>query len=337
MTNQSSAAKDLTTKAQSALELIASADQLENWRIKYLGRKGLVSQLLRGVKDLPPAERQSAGQAANHLRQALEADYQKKFEEIQLTPSPRLGEGRGEVDKKGSLHPLTLTIRRLQEIFTDLGFMLVEGPLVEDPQYNFDLLNIPPEHPARAETDTFFVKGGHVLRTHTSPVQIRSVKENNLKPPFKVVSIGRCFRAEKLDPTHSHTFHQVENLVIGSDVTIATFKGVVEEFYSRFFKQAIVSRLRPSYFPFVEPGFEVDISCLFCQTGCRVCKRTGWIEMMGAGMVHPTVLKNMAIDPEQYQGYAFGGGIERLTMLQQDINDLRQFWSGDVKLISQFS
>jgi phenylalanyl-tRNA synthetase alpha chain len=219
-----------------------------------------------------------------------------------------------------------------------MGFQLAEGPLVEEARFNFDMLNIPLEHPARAETDTFYLENGHILRTHTSPVQVRTVLENNLTPPFKIFSPGRTFRSEKTDATHESTFHQFEGLAVGDNITIAGFKGDIEQIFARFFGQNISVRLRTSYFPFVEPGFEVDISCVFCQAkGCRVCKHSGWIEVMGAGMVHPNVLRNMNINPEKYQGYAFGGAIDRLTMLRHGINDIRLFWSGDIDFLRQFS
>lgn len=332
--------KKLQSEAVASLGAVSEAANLEDWRVKYLGRKGTVPMLLRGVKDLSIKERRVFGEEANKVRRELEQLYETK-QKVASGPvdwAVAKEEVGSEPSAPGHLHPLTLTIRRIENILSDMGFTIAEGPLVEDPVYNFDLLNIPLEHPARAATDTFYVEGGRVLRTHTSPVQLRSVLENNLRPPFKIFSPGRVFRAEKTDVSHDATFYQFEGLVVSDSITIADFKGVIEEFYSRFFDKKVITRLRPSFFPFVEPGFEVDISCVFCQgKGCRVCKQSGWIEIMGAGMVHPNVLKNMNIDPAKYQGFAFGGAIDRIAMLRHDIPDIRLFWSGDLKFLRQFS
>ncbi|HBE90056.1 MAG TPA: phenylalanine--tRNA ligase subunit alpha [Candidatus Andersenbacteria bacterium] len=331
----------LSLAAAQSLMQTASLSNLENWRIHYLGRKGEIPRLLREVKNLPPADRQIIGQQGNQLRHDLTAAYEKKLLSFsgQLASAPASRPAQSPVEvRPGHLHPLTLAGRDLQTIFYQLGFQLVEGPLVEETKYNFDLLNIPLEHPARAETDTFHLPDGLVLRTHTSPVQLRSVLANGLVPPFQVYSIGRTFRAERTDASHDHTFSQIEALMVGDAISIADFKGVVEYVYSNFFRQSVATRLRPSYFPFVEPGFEVDMSCVICQQkGCRVCQQTGWLEMMGAGMVHPNVLRNMNIDHHKYQGFAFGGGIERLAMLRHSIPDVRLFQSGDLKFLRQFS
>jgi phenylalanyl-tRNA synthetase alpha chain len=336
MTKPLPAAGALLKQARQQLDAIHTRAELEAWRLEYLSRQGSVSRLLRAVKDLPLDERQVAGQERNQLRQELEALYQQHWEKLQLSVAPATPQASEK--KTGALHPLTLTVRRIQEIFTELGFTLAEGPLVESTKYNFDKLNMPPEHPARAETDTFYLANGHVLRTATSTVQIRGVEEGKLTPPFRLFSPGRVFRAEKIDPTHSHTFYQFEGLVVDRQVSIADFKGVIEHFYSTFLQQVVTTRLRPSYFPFVEPGFEVDMSCIFCQQkGCRVCKKTGWVEIMGAGMVHPQVLRNMKVNPADYQGYAFGGAVDRLTMLHRNIADIRQFWINDFKFLSHFS
>lgn len=324
----------LKAEAEAALEAIKTTADLEAWRVKYLGRKGLIPQLLRNLKNLSLEEKRTLGPEAQALRQELEAAYKTEWQKYAaaVTEKPTTTNG-----KHGALHPFTLTIRRIRDILMELGFTPVEGPLVESPEYDFDKLNIPPEHPARAETDTFYLTTGQVMRTSTSPVQLRGIEQNNLKPPIKICSPGRVFRAEKMDATHSHTFHQFEGLSIDTNVTLADLKGTVEAIYSKFFGQPVQTRLRPHYFPFVEPALEVDISCIFCQQkGCHVCKQTGWLEVMGAGMVHPVVLKNMQIDPAKYQGFAFGGAIDRLAMLRFNVNDIRQFWSGDIKFISQF-
>lgn len=333
----------LKSEAAAALKEAATAQELETWRIQYLGRQGAIPRLLRTIKDLPLELRRTIGQQGNTLRQELEQAYAAKKKTmpagLPAEASAKAGKTPGVKEAGvGHLHPLTIATRDIQAIFSELGFLLAEGPLIEDPKYNFDLLNIPLEHPARAETDTFNLTNGMVLRTHTSPVQLRSVLTNNLTPPFSVYSPGRTFRAERTDASHEHTFSQVEALMVGNAITIADFKGTVEYLYSKFFNQDITTRLRPSYFPFVEPGFEIDMSCVICrQQGCSVCQRSGWLEMMGAGMVHPNVLRNMNVDHKKFQGFAFGGGIERLAMLRHGISDIRLFLSGDLRFLRQFS
>lgn len=332
----------LKNKALQSLAKVAIAQELEAWRITYLGRKGAVPKYLRQIKNLSLEERRIIGKRGNEFRHNLEEQYKQKKQQFITTASTTTGipttTAVPEEPATGHLHPITLSIRRIQNILMSLGFTSVEGPLVEESRYNFDLLNIPLEHPARAATDTFYLKNGHVLRTHTSPVQLRAVLEQNLTPPFKIFSPGRTFRAERTDASHEATFHQFEGLAIGKDMTISDFKGIIETFMSEFFSAEATIRLRPSFFPFVEPGFEIDVSCVFCeQQGCRICKHTGWVEIMGAGMVHPNVLRNMNIDHQQWQGFAFGGAIDRLTMLRHNINDIRLFWSGDFKFLRQFS
>ncbi|HZQ45977.1 MAG TPA: phenylalanine--tRNA ligase subunit alpha [Verrucomicrobiae bacterium] len=330
----------LKADAENRLASVQSAADLEAWRQAFIGRSGQVPLLLRSVKDLPAQERRTLGQAANELRQQLEAAYQAK--QHQLEAAAQRGSFDITVPGKrpalGHVHPLTQAVRELCDIFSSMGFLIADGPLVEEARYNFDLLNIPLEHPARAETDTFYLTDGHVLRTHTSPVQIRAVLENHLTPPFRLISPGVVFRAEKADATHGSTFMQMEALMVGKDISIAHFRGIVEAFYSAYFKKKAVSRLLPTFFPFVEPGFQVDLQCIFCEgKGCRVCKQTGWLEMMGAGMVHPSVLKNMNVDPKKWQGFAFGGGIERLVMLKYGVPDMRLFWENDLRFLRQFS
>lgn len=330
--------QQLKAQAQEALSSATSAAALEAWRVEYLGRKGLIPQWLRTLKDLPLEERKQQGEEGNSMRQELEAAYEAKKAALPAETKEAVATPVATTQSIGHLHPLTLTLRRIQDIFAAMGFMIVEGPEVEDVEHGFDMLNIPADHPARSQKDTFYLTNGDVLRTQTSSMQLRAVKDLNLKPPFKLISPGRVFRSERTDATHETTFYQFEGLAVGDDITIADFKGVIEAFYSTFFGQHVKSRLRPSYFPFVEPGFEVDISCVFCGgSGCRVCKRTGWIEVMGAGMVHPVVLKNMNLDPEQYQGFAFGGAVDRLAMIRHGVGDIRLFWSGDIRFLRQFS
>lgn len=336
--------KALKDKALSSLAQAKKAAQLEQWRITYLGRKGAIPKLLRQVKNLSLQEKRLIGQEGNELRRQLDKLYEEKKKQFKSTALPISPTSPIPAQPLvGHLHPLTLALRRVQEIFSALGFLIVAGPEVEEARLNFDQLNIPLEHPARAETDTFYLQERReakslVLRTHTSPVQLRAVLENNLTPPFRILSPGRVFRAERTDTTHETTFYQFEGLVVGDDITIADFKGTIETFYRVFFGRQVSTRLRPGYFPFVEPGFEVDISCTFCRSsGCRACKNTGWIEVMGAGMVHPNVLRNMNIDPQAHQGFAFGQSIDRIVMLNHGIDDIRLFWSGDIKFLKQFS
>src|SRR3989344_9691095 len=321
MTDMEQQLEDLQKQAHKELADVADAAALEAWRVTYIGRKGKLSELLRGVKDLGDEEKRVIGKTANILKKTLEEAYSVKKEALVASSglqakSYKLQAGEAST---GHLHPLTLTIERVQNIFAAMGFIIADGPEVEEARYNFDALNIPSDHPARGEGDTFMIdpksvsgEQDVVLRTQTSPMQIRSVETMRLTPPFYVIAPGRVYRREKVDATHESTFYQFEGLGIGEDITIADFKGVIAAFFSTFFQKDVTVRLRPSYFPFVEPGFEVDMSCVFCaQKGCRVCKYTGWIEVMGAGMVHPNVLKNMNIDPTKYQGFAFGGAIDR--------------------------
>lgn len=341
----SEAIKALRDNALQELSACTTAQQLEAWRVEYIGRKGKITTLLRKVKDVPAAQRQEIGEVGNQARRILEEAFAAHKEQaVGTTTVPqkkRKGSGvtyLASLPQAGHLHPLTLTIRRIQDIFLKLGFTLVEGPQVEDEWHNFDALNIPPTHPTRTEQDTFYLENGTVLRVHTSPVQVRAVVEQKLKPPFRIFSPGRVYRCERTDATHETTFYQFEGLVVGDGATVTEFKGLVSYFYSQFFGKELSVRLRPSYFPFVEPGFEVDMQCAFCnQEGCRICKYSGWVEVMGAGMVHPHVLQNMGLDPTKHHGYAFGGAVDRLAMLQYGIDDIRLFWSGDLRFLKQFS
>ncbi len=260
-------------------------------------------------------------------------------------------------EKLGHIHPLTRVIRKINDIFSEMGFSLIDGPEIETEYYNFDALNVPKDHPARDMWDTFWLKRKDkseirnskfetnsnfqipnsklLLRTHTSPVQIRYMENN--KPPLRIISVGKTFRYEATDATHEAQFHQVEGLFIDKGITLANLKYVIKEFFEKFFEEKIELRLRPSYFPFVEPGVEVDISCFKCGGNkCSVCKHSGWIEVMGAGMVHPEVLKNVGLDPEEWKGFAFGGGVDRLAMLKYGIDDIRLFYNGDLRLVNQF-
>jgi phenylalanyl-tRNA synthetase alpha chain len=328
---------EIKNAAVAELESVTSVSELEKWRVHYLGRKGLIPQILRQVKDAPANSRAALGKKGNEIRQTLTAAFTNKQKTFNNQPDsiPSVAAPAAV----GHLHPLSLSIRQLYTVLTSLGFQPFEGPLVEEAKFNFDYLNIPLEHPARAESDTFYLENPDlVLRTHTSPVQVRAVLEKDLTPPFRICSPGRVFRSENTDASHDSTFYQFEGLEIGSDITVAHLKGAIAAIYSQFFGKKVSTRLRISYFPFVEPGFEVDISCFFCQQkGCRVCQHSGWIEVMGAGIVHPNVLRSMNIDPTKYQGYAFGGAIDRIAMLRHGINDIRLLWTGDFEFLRQFS
>jgi len=241
----------------------------------------------------------------------------------------------GERHEVGHLHPLTLVKRKIEETFQAMGFSVIEGPEVENEWYNFDALNIPKDHPARDLWDTFYLKNGLLLRTHTSPVQIRYMEKNN--PPFRIIVPGRIFRHEATDASHETNFYQIEGLMVGKDISAANFKAIIQEFLSRFFGKPVKTRLRPSFFPFTEPSFEVDISCLICKgKGCSACSRTGWIELIGAGMVHPNVLKAAGINSKNWPGFAFGMGMDRLAMMKYKIDDIRLFYSGDLRFLQQF-
>lgn len=338
MTVPSADLASLKNEALRRLAAVADLTALEAWRVTYLGRKGSVSTVLRGLKDLPVAERKLQGQPANQLRQELEQAFAERRQKLAPTAAATIDVTvPGRPPDIGHLHPLSQAIRRITDIFVSMGFLVVEGPLVEEVRYNFDLLNIPLHHPSRSEVDTFYLTNGQILRTQTSPMQIRAVLENNLTPPFRILAPGMVFRAERTDASHETTFHQFEGLLVAEHISVANFRAIIESFFTSFFGQAVALRLRPAYFPFVEPGMEVDISCVLCgQAGCRVCKYTGWLEVMGAGSVHPQVLMNMNIDPVSWQGFAFGGAVDRLAMLKHRIDDIRLFWSGDLRFLQQF-
>jgi len=319
----------LKKKAESELQQVADAAVLEKWRIAYLGRKGAVPKLLRGVKDLPTKARRAVGQAGNKLRRELTEAYQKRQQELE--PSTARHSAGAAAVQPGHLHPITLALRQARDIFTSMGFSIVEGPNLEEAAYNFDNLNIDLEHPARAESDTFYIQDhpDRVLRTHVSTLQSRAVIEHDLTPPFKIFYYGPSYRAEKEDATHGAIFQQYEFMVVDETVNLADLKAIITEFYSRFFGSKTDIRFRPSYFPFVEPGLEVDMRDTITGKG-------DWLEMAGAGMVHPNVLRNINVDPARYQGIALGGGLDRLVMLKHGIPDLRLLYAGDLSFLRQF-
>ncbi|MGK0499756.1 MAG: phenylalanyl-tRNA synthetase alpha chain [Oceanicoccus sp.] len=336
--------ENLESQAVEAREAIASAEDtaaLDQVRVDYLGKKGSITGLLKSLGKLSAEERPAAGAEINKVKHALQGliaerkallegaavAAQLAAETIDISLS-----GRGQ--DVGGLHPVTRTIERISEFFETIGFDVVEGPEVEDDYHNFEALNIPAHHPARAMHDTFYIDETTVLRTHTSPVQVRVMESS--EPPLKVICPGRVYRCDS-DLTHTPMFHQVEGLLISEDSSFADLKGIVEEFLRVFFEKELAVRFRPSYFPFTEPSAEVDIQCVMCSgEGCRVCSQTGWLEVMGCGMVHPSVFEYAKIDTEKYAGFAFGMGVERLAMLRYGVNDLRLFFDNDLRFLEQF-
>ncbi len=325
------------------LESVSSADQLSDLRDEYLGRKrGLISLELKKLAVLSPEERPVAGQQLNELKQQVEQSLLKKQSQFkQQHRSERLKtEGMdvtlpGYPFPRGGIHPLRRVWEEMEEILVHMGFTVASGPEVETDYYNFEALNIPKGHPARDDQDTLYLSENLLLRTHTSPVQIRTMESQ--EPPIRIVVPGRVYRRDSVDATHSPMFHQMEGLVVGEEITLADLKGTLEVFFRALFSEDTLVRLRPSYFPFVEPGAEVDISCIFCRAkGCRVCKNTGWIEILGAGMVHPKVFEMVGYDPERYTGFAWGMGIDRIALLKYQVNDLRLFFENDVRFLRQF-
>lgn len=338
------AAESLAAIVDNALSDIASAGDLaalDEHRVRLLGKKGLLTEQLKTLGALPAAERPAAGQKINEakeaIQQALEArrgamEAGKLERELSAGSIDVTLPGRGE--ETGSVHPVTKARLRIEAIFRQAGFQVATGPEIEDDFHNFEALNIPADHPARAMHDTFYFPDGRLLRTHTSPVQIRAMR--TLTPPFAVIAPGRVYRLDS-DMTHTPMFHQVEGIVVGENVSLANLKAMLTSFVEQYFERPLGLRLRPSYFPFTEPSAEVDIECVFCSgKGCRVCKQTGWLEILGSGMIHPNVLKAVGIDPERWQGYAFGMGIDRVAMLRYDVNDLRLFFENDVRFLKQF-
>lgn len=336
---------DTVSLVESALRAIAdSSDErsLEQLRVDYLGKKGSLTELLKGLGKLSPEERPQAGERINIAkRQVQDALELRKKDLVEETLNRQLSSEAVDVTLPGrrqgggGSHPITRTIERIQSIFEAAGYTVAVGPEIEDDYHNFGALNIPEHHPARAMHDTFYIDPATVLRTHTSPVQVRVMEGD--KPPFRMICPGRVYRCDS-DITHTPMFHQVEGLLIDTDVSFADLRGTVEEFLQAFFEKDLAVRFRPSYFPFTEPSAEVDMACVMCEgKGCRVCSHTGWLEIMGCGMVHPNVLNCSGIDPEKYTGFAFGMGVERLAMLRYGVNDLRLFFENDLRFLKQFN
>lgn len=324
-------------------------DALRKLEVKYLGRSGELTLLIKGIADLPAEEKPSAGKLANEIKKSLEEAIRGRREILeQETLAQEACNDLFDVTvpgihyEIGHIHPISQMQYEVERIFSEMGFSIMDGPEMESEYYNFEGLNIPAEHPARDMQDTFFIKnrfhdfhGRMVMRTHTSPVQIRTMERYGA--PLRIIVPGRVFRYEATDAGHDSTFNQVEGLLIDKNISLAHLKGIMIEFLTRLFGKPIRVRFRPGYFPFVEPGLELDLSCVLCNMkGCRVCKHTGWMEFMGAGMVHPNVLRAGKIDPKIYQGWAFGFGLTRLTMLKYGIDDIRLFSSGNLKFLNQF-
>lgn len=330
-------------EAQERIQGASGEQELKQIRIDYLGRRGIVSQALAAIRDLPPDQRPHLGQAANRTRAAIEAALEAKAQELeQQQRELRYREEAldmtlpGRPPVLGRRHPLSIVLEEIEDIFLGMGFSIARGPEVELDYYNFEALNIPKDHPARDMQDSFYITDNILLRTHTSPVQIRHMESQAPRLPVRIIAPGRVFRRDD-DATHSPVFHQVEGLLIDYGVTMAHLKGTLLEFARRFFGQSAQIRLRPSFFPFTEPSAEVDVSCTVCGgSGCRTCGYTGWLEILGSGMVHPQVLRNGGYDPDKVSGFAFGMGVERLTMLRYGIDDLRLLFQNDLRFLNQF-
>jgi len=323
-----------------SLEKARDSKVVRELEVQYLGRKGELTKVLRNLKNLDPEQKKEIGQLANEIKNEL-LDKFKEARNVVMGSKPREVVDMtlpGEKQERGHLNLLTTVRNELEDLFTSLGFMVLDGPELESEYYNFEALNIPKTHPARDIQDTFYVDSegsGLVMRTHTSPMQIRAMQKHGA--PIRCIVPGRVFRCEATDACHEHTFYQLEGLMVSEDISIANFKAVIAEMLSGMFKQDLKVRLRPGYFPFVEPGFEIDMSCTICGgKGCPSCKHSGWCEMMGAGMVHPNVLKAGGVDPKKFSGFAFGMGIERLIMMRYGIDDIRLFHSGDLRFLQQF-
>ena len=329
-------------KEQALSDIASGAEDIEALKVKYLGKKGELTAILKGMGKLTAEERPVIGQLANDVRNAIEeaiAKEQASLKEKALAKT--LLEEKIDVsvpgNKKeiGCKHPLTIVLDELKDIFVGMGYEIADGPEVEYDYYNFEALNIPQDHPARDTQDTFYINDNIVLRTQTSSMQIRVME--NKKPPIKIIAPGRVYRSDAVDATHSPVFHQIEGLVVDKGITMSDLKGTLETFVKRLYGDDAKIRFRPHHFPFTEPSAEVDVSCFVCKgEGCSVCKGEGWIEILGAGMVHPNVLKVCGIDPEVYSGFAFGIGLERLVMRRFDINDLRLFFENDIRFLKQF-
>jgi len=359
--------KSLQNRVQKEIKKARDLKDLDQVFQRYLGKKGEITILLKGLKKISKKKRAEKGREINLLKKSIESEIQERAEKIKEKLRAEILE-KEKIDvtapgKKvfpGHLHPLTLVLRKVQDIFQSMGFSIVEGPEIENEWYNFDALNIPKDHPARDLWNTLWLRQNYkpytlnskqkglkskvygleskaklLLRTHTSPVQVRYMEKHN--PPLRIIVPGRVFRHEATDASHEVNFYHLEGLMVDKNVSVANFKAIIQKFYQKFFEKNVEIRLIPCYFPFTEPSFEVDITCLACGgKGCSACQKTGWMEMMGAGMVHPNVFKNSGLNPREWQGFAFGMGLDRLAMMKYKINDIRLFYSGDLRFLNQF-
>lgn len=329
-------------EAKEQLQQAASVSDVDEIRVKLLGKKGKLTEILRGMGKLSPEERKTTGQMANSVRSEIEGLLERRFADMKAAAK----EAKFKLEKidvtepgkevtLGVKHPLTITIEEISKVFMSMGFSIAEGPEVETVFNNFDALNAGPDHPSRDMSDTFYITEDILLRTQTSPVQVRTLMKT--KPPIKVISPGRCFRCDTPDATHSPMFHQIEGLVVDEGITMADLKGTLDSFAKQLFGTGTRTKFRPHHFPFTEPSAEMDVSCFKCGgKGCRVCKGSGWIEVLGCGMVHPHVLKVGGLDTEKYTGFAFGMGVERAAMLKYGVDDIRLFYENDMRFINQF-
>jgi phenylalanyl-tRNA synthetase alpha chain len=334
--------KELQSATLARIDAAKTPDELEAVRVDVLGRKGTLAEISKGMGKVSVEEKKLVGQSLNAAKQALEAAYEarkQKFETDEL--NTRLDAEWIDLTlpvpppKRGHLHPITRIQRELEDLFVSLGFTVLDGPEVETEYHNFDALNIPPDHPARDMQDTFWLDGGNLLRTHTSPVQVRGMER--LGPPLRMIAPGRVFRNESVDASHEHTFYQLEGMMVDREVSVAHLIYFMKTLLTAIFKREVTVRLRPGYFPFVEPGFELDIQCLICGgPGCPVCKQSGWVELLPCGLVNPNVLRMSGIDPEEWNGFAFGLGLTRLVMMRYGIDDIRHLQGGDLRFLEQF-
>lgn len=329
--------EQIKADALSALDAATDEARIKELSVRYLGRKGLITQYLRNISSLPADQRPEAGKRANQVKKELEAAFNAAMEQMASAAEEKSAIDvslPGRPAPRGSLHPITRTTRRIAKIFERLGFDIAEGPEVETDYYNFEALNIPKNHPARDMQDTFYISDNIVLRTHTSPIQVRFMAAH--QPPVRIIAPGKVYRCDS-DLTHTPMFHQVEGLLVDENISFGDLKGLLTLFVHQFFDENTSLRFRPSFFPFTEPSAEVDIQCVICRgSGCKVCSDTGWLEVMGCGMVHPAVFENVAYDTGRYGGFAFGMGVERLAMLKYGINDIRIFFESDIRFLRQF-
>ncbi|MFQ7062879.1 MAG: phenylalanine--tRNA ligase subunit alpha [[Clostridium] leptum] len=334
--------EEIKSRAAAALANAKLPQEIDELRVRFLGKKGELTGILKQMGKLSPEERPVIGQLANEVRSWIESDIETRLTEIKASQmAARLESEKldvtlpGKRPQFGAKHPLSIVLDEIKEIFIGMGFEIADGPEVETDYYNFEALNIPKDHPARDTQDTFYINENILLRTQTSPVQVRVMEQK--KPPIRIISPGRVYRSDALDATHSPLFHQIEGLVVDKGITFADLKGTLETFIKRLYGEDSVVRFRPHHFPFTEPSAEVDVQCFNCKgEGCRLCKGEGWIEILGCGMVHPKVLSNCGIDPEVYSGFALGMGLERVVMRRYNIDDIRLFYENDVRFLKQF-